>query len=254
MPSPVNMFNRVQQWATFGRQWWLFDAYGQDPFYTATYLRPYLMGKFKPIYHAMSDCGDHVVVMNSKYIAMPEDKWELIEYYHDTGYAKGRTWTPAWKLHQEDPTEIFRRTLRKKIKTNKLKTAITSRCHIYPDTDIPEDVMKNISGQIRQLIPLHKGLGDYTQEERDSFPRVLQLPKDFVAEPNNWYQPKHRLIASGMSPEEADKLIIKDPHPRTFKQQVTPRRANRSILKPARKWLDSGSPEIAPKPYDTYES
>jgi large subunit ribosomal protein L13 len=29
-----------------------------------------LEGKNKPVYHPMNDCGDHVVVVNSKHVAL----------------------------------------------------------------------------------------------------------------------------------------------------------------------------------------
>ncbi|GAU99640.1 hypothetical protein RvY_10608 [Ramazzottius varieornatus] len=83
--GPENVFNRVQQWATFARQWWLFDAKNQDPFQTAYHIRPYLNGKTKPLFSPQTDCGDHVVIVNSKHIALEGDLWERIEFYHNTG-------------------------------------------------------------------------------------------------------------------------------------------------------------------------
>ena len=43
-----------QQWRTFARQWWLYDASHQCPFLSAHRIIPYLMGRHKPIYHALS--------------------------------------------------------------------------------------------------------------------------------------------------------------------------------------------------------
>lgn len=52
------------------------------------------------------DCGDHVVVINSKKVAFPGDEWRRRVYFHHTGYQGGATWTPAWELHGRDPTLV----------------------------------------------------------------------------------------------------------------------------------------------------
>lgn len=52
------------------------------------------------------DCGDHVVVINSRDIAMPGIEWEKRVYFHHTGYPGGASWTLAWELHQKDPTLV----------------------------------------------------------------------------------------------------------------------------------------------------
>jgi len=52
------------------------------------------------------DCGDHVVVINSKQIAFPGDEWRRRVYFHHTGYSGGASWTPAWELHDKDPTMV----------------------------------------------------------------------------------------------------------------------------------------------------
>ncbi len=44
----------LQQWATFARQWWLYDARHQCAFRSAEKIIPYLEGRHKPIYHPMS--------------------------------------------------------------------------------------------------------------------------------------------------------------------------------------------------------
>jgi large subunit ribosomal protein L13 len=54
----------------------------------------------------LDDCGDHVVVINSKDIALPGDEWRKRVYFHHTGYPGGATWTLAWELHDKDPTMV----------------------------------------------------------------------------------------------------------------------------------------------------
>ena len=40
--------------------------------------------------------------------------------------------------------------------------------------NVPEDILKNITGQIRQLREVPKRLDEYTQDERDAFPRLFE--------------------------------------------------------------------------------
>lgn len=52
------------------------------------------------------DCGDHVVVINSKHISLLGEDWKKKVYFHHTGYPGGATWTLAWELHEKDPTLV----------------------------------------------------------------------------------------------------------------------------------------------------
>lgn len=52
------------------------------------------------------DCGDHVVVINSKEIALAGTEWRKRVYFHHNTYHGGATWTLAWELHSKDPTMV----------------------------------------------------------------------------------------------------------------------------------------------------
>lgn len=95
-----------QQWATFARTWHVFDCKWQDPYESANVIKKYLMGLHKPIYHPMNDCGDVVVCINSRDIALRGDEWRKRAYFHHTGYPGGASWTLAWELHNKDPTMV----------------------------------------------------------------------------------------------------------------------------------------------------
>lgn len=51
----------------------------------------------------MADCGDIVVAINSKDIALRGDDWRNKAYFHHTGYPGGASWTLAWELHDKNP-------------------------------------------------------------------------------------------------------------------------------------------------------
>jgi hypothetical protein len=66
----------------------LYDAKWQNPFHSARKLTPILEGKHKPIYSPNNDCGDHVVVINSRHLALLGREWKLRVYFHHPGYNK----------------------------------------------------------------------------------------------------------------------------------------------------------------------
>lgn len=108
--------------------WHLFDARWQNPFASAKLLVPYLEGTYKPIHSPLCKSnvdldikspfdisslfsilaltGDHVVVINTKEIALPGQEWRWRAYYHHTLYKKGASYTRAWELHDKDPTLV----------------------------------------------------------------------------------------------------------------------------------------------------
>lgn len=57
--------------------------------------------------YVLADCGDHVVVINTKHIAMPDRFWRAWRHMKHSGYAGGFTSERAWQVHRKDPTEVF---------------------------------------------------------------------------------------------------------------------------------------------------
>ncbi|XP_027540270.1 39S ribosomal protein L13, mitochondrial [Neopelma chrysocephalum] len=169
----------AQQWATFGRAWYLLDAKMQPPgkIAAATVMR--LEGRHKPIYHALNDCGDHVVIINTRHIAFSGNKWEQKVYSSHTGYPGGFKQVTATQLHLKDPTAIVKLTVYRMLPKNLLRRTMMQRLHLFPEDVIPEDIQKNLLQEIPQPRAVPKRLDEYTPEEIAAFPRVWTPPKDF---------------------------------------------------------------------------
>ncbi|XP_022608984.1 39S ribosomal protein L13, mitochondrial isoform X2 [Seriola dumerili] len=147
----MSSFSRsAQQWATFARSWFLIDARMQPPGKIASMCSVRLQGKHKPIYHALSDCGDHVVVINTKHIAFSGNKWEQKVYSSHTGYPGSFKQVTAAQLHQKDPK-----------------------------AELPEDIQANLTEELPQPREIPRKLSEYTQEEIDAFPRLWTPPEDY---------------------------------------------------------------------------
>ncbi|CAH1967522.1 unnamed protein product [Acanthoscelides obtectus] len=176
----MSALKRVQQWATFARIWHIYNAAWQNPFHSSELIKKYLMGMHKPIYHPMNDCGDHVIVINSADIALPGDEWKKRVYFHHTGYPGGATWTLAWNLHEKDPTMIIKKAVYNSMDGNLQRRYTMQRLHIFPDENVPKELLGNVSNEIRQLRPMPKRLDDYPEKDVKEFPKVIDYPKDYV--------------------------------------------------------------------------
>ncbi|KAI8126710.1 Leukotriene A-4 hydrolase [Lucilia cuprina] len=145
----MSIAKRVQQWATFARTWHIYDCTWQNPFDSAKLISRHLQGLQKPIYHPMNDCGDHVVVINTKEIALPGDEWVKRVYFHHTGYPGGASWTLAWQLHDKDPTMVMHKAVYNSMKGNLQRRHTMQRLHLFADDNVPEEILANVTNQIR---------------------------------------------------------------------------------------------------------
>ncbi|KAH0535616.1 hypothetical protein KQX54_017694 [Cotesia glomerata] len=162
------------------RIWHIYDAKWQDPYKSAVYLVPFLQGKVKPIYAPLTLVGDHVVVINSKDIALRGDEWKKRVYFHHTTYHSGDTWTLAWELHRKNKTMIVKKAVYHALRGNLQRRHTMERLHIFPDENVPEDIMKNVSNQIRQLRPVPTHLDLIHEEVKKEFPRIMSYPSNYV--------------------------------------------------------------------------
>ena len=104
-----------------------------------------LQGRNKAVYHPMTDCGDHVVVINSKHIALLGREWQYRVYYHHTGYPRafkhmgrhnGKLWIPAWQLHDRDPTLVLWKAVYNNMENNLMRRNNIARLHIFPEEEV----------------------------------------------------------------------------------------------------------------------
>ena len=126
------------------------------------------------------DCGDHVVVFNTSEIALPGDEWTKRVYFHHTGYPGGASWTLAWQLHEKDFTLIMKKAVYNSMKGNLQRRYTMQRMHLFPDAKIPDDVLKNVTNQIRQPRTVPERLDHIDANISENFPSIMEYPKDYV--------------------------------------------------------------------------
>lgn len=66
------------------------------------------------------------------------------------------------------------------MKGNLQRRHTMERLLIYPDEEVPEDVLQNVTNQIRQLRLVPTRLDHIPEDEVRKFPKVMDYPKDYV--------------------------------------------------------------------------
>jgi len=186
MTAIVSRFNRVNQWLLFSRQWHVIDASHQDVNLLGIKVAAHLSGKYKPIWHPETDCGDHVVVVNCKDVAMHGFDWKHTLYHFDKLYPKSRADIAAWEIHDYDPCRIMWLSTYKALGNNLIRRSHIERLHLFSEEQMPKFIQNNIGSQLRQIQPIVKKSIEYTKEERSKFPRIIEFSEDHLM---NWNKP-----------------------------------------------------------------
>ncbi len=96
-----------------------------------------LMGKYKPYFVRHLDCGDYVVVINAKHVAVTGKKEKKKLYGSYSGFPGGLKKKALWQLRAEKPTEIIHHAVSGMLPKNKLRGRLLTRLYIYPNADHP---------------------------------------------------------------------------------------------------------------------
>lgn len=119
--------------------------------------------------------------INTKEIALPGDEWTKRVYFHHTGYPGGASWTLAWELHSKDPMMIMKKAIYRGLGGNLQRRHTMQRLHLYKNEEVPNEILENVTNQIRQSREVPQRLDTIDQSVIDNFPKVMNYPEDYVA-------------------------------------------------------------------------
>ena len=119
------------------RSWHLFDVKDKVLGRIATDIAHALMGKAKPNFVRNLDCGDYVVVVNAKHVAVTGKKEKQKLYGRFSGYPGGLKQKALWQVRAEKPTEVIRHAVWGMLPKNKLRDRLITRLYIYPEGEHP---------------------------------------------------------------------------------------------------------------------
>lgn len=119
------------------RSWRIFDVKGNVLGRAATDIARALMGKGKPYFVRNLDCGDYVVVVNARHVAVTGKKEKQKMYGRYSGYPGGFKQKALWQVRSEKPTEVIRHAVFGMLPKNKLRDRLITRLYVYPEAEHP---------------------------------------------------------------------------------------------------------------------
>lgn len=119
------------------KKWHLIDAKDQILGRLSTKIAMILMGKNKPDYTPLFDCGDYVVVVNSKYVKLSGFKEEQKKYHKHTGYLGNLKTTTYKEMQAKKPDWIIYNAVRKMLPKNLMGKKILKNLKVYSEGEHP---------------------------------------------------------------------------------------------------------------------
>ncbi|MBI5614108.1 50S ribosomal protein L13 [Candidatus Gottesmanbacteria bacterium] len=117
--------------------WRLFDVKGKVLGRITSDIAQALMGKSKPYYTKTLDCGDYVVVVNAKEVAVTGKKEADKMYGNFSGFPGGLKEKALWQIRAEKPSLIITHAVKGMLPKNKLRDRLMTRLYVYADETHP---------------------------------------------------------------------------------------------------------------------
>lgn len=119
------------------RNWHIIDVNKKILGRISTDIAKLLMGKSKPYFVRNLDCGDYVIVINSKNVAVTGRKKEQKIYYTYSGYPGGLTKEALKDLQNRKPEEVIIHAVKGMLPQNRLRDSMLKRLFIFPGEEHP---------------------------------------------------------------------------------------------------------------------
>lgn len=66
------------------------------------------------------------------------------------------------------------------LKTNLQRRYVMCFLHLIPDSNIPPEMLKNISNQLKQARPVPTRIDEIDEETIKNYPKIMDFPKEYV--------------------------------------------------------------------------
>lgn len=117
------------------REWHLIDVKDKTLGRIATKIAVLLMGKSKPYFVRNLDCGDYVVIINAKNVAVTGEKEEKKVYIRHSGYPGGFKSETLKELRERKPEDIIIHAVKGMLPDNRLKDRMLARLFVYSGSE-----------------------------------------------------------------------------------------------------------------------
>ena len=125
------------------RKWYIVDAEGLVLGRLASAIAIRLRGKHQALYTPHIDCGDHVIVVNAKKVAITGNKRRDSKFFWHTGYPGGikeRTWDQI--LTGNHPERLMLKAVERMLPKTKLGREMLRKLHVYAGPGHPHQAQR----------------------------------------------------------------------------------------------------------------
>lgn len=135
------------------RNWHLVDVNEKTLGRISTEIAGLLMGKGKSYFVRNLDCGDFVVVINSKNVKVTGNKEEKKVYYRHSGFPGGFKQETLGELRARKSDDIIRHAVRGMLPQNRLRDQMLARLKVFEGTehDFNDKFVKKEKGEAVQV-------------------------------------------------------------------------------------------------------
>lgn len=124
------------------RKWYVVDASEVVLGRLATQVAEMLTGKKKPMYTPHIDCGDYVIVINSKKLKVTGDKLQKKISYRHTGFPGGIKELTLQERIDKNSNQVIEQTIKGMLPANKLRDQRLARLKVYEGEEHNHDAQK----------------------------------------------------------------------------------------------------------------
>lgn len=123
-------------------KWLIIDAKGKTLGKVAVKAAMLIRGKHKASFSPHQLCGDHVIVVNAKDIAIPPKKDLRKVYHRHTGYPGNMKIMNLGEAMRRKPTFAIENAVKGMLEANRLRTKMLKRLHVFADDKHPYEAQQ----------------------------------------------------------------------------------------------------------------
>lgn len=124
------------------RDWYVIDAKDMPLGRVASKAATMLRGKHKATYTPHVDCGDNIIIINAKEVALTGNKLENKKYYNHSRYVGGLRERTAKEMVEKYPEEMMERAIKGMLPKGRLGREMYRKLHVYAGSEHPHQAQQ----------------------------------------------------------------------------------------------------------------
>ena len=130
------------------RKWYVIDAKGKSLGRVAAKAALMLRGKHKPTFTPHVDCGDNIIIINAKEVALTGNKLNNKIYYNHSGWTGGLRERTAKVMVEKYPVEMVERAVKGMLPKGRLGRQMYKKLFVYEGSEHKQQAQKPVTIEI----------------------------------------------------------------------------------------------------------